>query len=147
MLPFLKRPLLVILLVAFLVACASAKSPGPTLQIANSSTPQTGDGTMVRGNVEIVKTELLPLGSVPSKFTLKISFFLPTPCDQYRIVVDQPTADNRINVEVYSLMPQGKVCTLMRLNTPTEAKLILGNLSSGHYTIWVNGAKALEVDA
>jgi hypothetical protein len=138
------------LLVALLAACAPGKIPitgANSVQIENPYTPQTGDGTFVRDTVRFVKAEVSKMDSAPSKFGLKISFFLPTPCDQYRITVGQPAADNRINVEVYSLMVKDKPCTLMALSTPTEASLTLGNLAAGHYTVWVNGEKATEFDA
>ncbi len=101
----------------------------------------------MRDSVEIVKTELVILKSNPSQYAVKLSFFTPTPCHQYRISVDQPGTDNRINIEVYSLMKKDQVCTLMRLSTPTEASIGLSNLSTGHYSVWVNGEKALEFDA
>jgi hypothetical protein len=99
----------------------------PGAQIENPYAPRPGDGTLVRNTVEMVKTELAILKSNPPQYALKISFFTPTPCDQFRISVDQPGVDNRFNVEVYSLMKKDQVCTLMRLNTPTEASLNLAN--------------------
>ena len=146
----LKRLILIASLFAFLSACAPVKSTAPVppvMDITNPYAPQPGDGALVRGTVEIVKTEILPPGSTVSQMTLKISFFVPTPCDQFRISAEQPGADWRINVEVYSLMTQGKVCTLMRLSTPTEATLAFSNVPAGHYSVWVNGAKAIDFDA
>ena len=102
---------------------------------------------MVRDIVEIVKTELVILKSNPLQSAIKISFFTPTPCHQFRISVDQPGTSNRINLKVYSLMNQDQVCTLMRLNTPTEVSLGISIISASHYSVWVNGENALEFDA
>ena len=143
--PNIKRLLLVGLMFALLTACTPAKTPTPippAIQVENPYAPQSGDGTMVRSTVRIVKTEISTLKSSPQQFSLKISFFTPTPCHQYRISVDQPGSD-----AVYSLMKMDKACNLMALNIPTEATLNLNSLSTGHYTVWVNGEKALEFDA
>jgi hypothetical protein len=138
------------LLVALLAACAPGKIPvtgSNNIQIENPYAPQSGDAALVRDTVRIVKTEISAQNNVPPKFDLKISYFLPTPCHLTRMTVGQPGADNRISVEVYSLMKKDQPCTLMALATPLEASLTLGNLATGHYTVWVNGEKALEFDA
>jgi hypothetical protein len=147
---FIKPILFAALVVALLASCAPVKTPPPVppgVQIENPYAPQPGDESLVRDTVEMVNTEIAILKSNPPQFALKISFFTPTPCHKFRITMDQPGAGNRFNVEVYSLMKKDQVCTLMRLNTPTEASLNLGKLSSGHYTVWVNGVKALEFDS
>ena len=94
-----------------------------------------------------MKTEMVTLKSNPLQVGLKLSFFTPTPCHQFRITVAQPGAGKRIDLEVYSLMKKDQACALMRLSTPTEASVNLAGLPAGHYTVWVNGEKALEFDA
>lgn len=138
----------IFLLVAFLTACATVKasSLSPAVQIENPYAPQSADGKLNRDTVEMVKTEAVSLQNNPSKVELKVFFFLPTPCDQFRINLSQPGADKRINIEVYSLMKPNQACALMRLSTPTEADLNLAGLASGHYSVWVNGEKSLEFD-
>jgi hypothetical protein len=143
--PSIKHLLLVILLTAVLNACVPSKSTA--IQINDPYAPQASDGTLVRETVEIVKTELVNQNIAQHQVALRISLFTPTPCHQFRIDVGQPGQDKRINIDVYSLRKQNQVCTLMRLNTPTEADLNLGSLPIGHYSIWVNGDKALEFDA
>jgi hypothetical protein len=146
----LKRLFFLGILFAILTACAPVKMPSSdpaAVLIGNPNPPQPGDGSLVRDTVQIVKTEVSNLNKLPQQITLKISFFLPTPCHQYRITMDQPSADKRINIQVYSLMKKDQPCTLMALNTPTEASLNLASLPSGHYTVWVNGEKAVEFDA
>jgi hypothetical protein len=137
------------MLVVLLAACAPEKLINPSqgaITIENPNSPPPGDGKLVRGEVEIVKTELLFLKSNPLQYGLNISFFTPTPCHQFQVSVDQPGSANRINVGVYSLMKKDQVCALMRLNTPTEAFLVLSKVPIGHYSVWVNGEKAAEFD-
>ncbi len=145
----LKTFTLVLFLVAFLAACAlggnltSARSaPG----VSNPYAPQPGDGSLVRGGVEIVKTEAVATGS-PAQVQLTISYFTPTPCHKFRLTVGKPDAGKRIDIEAYSLMKTGQVCTLMRLATPSVADLDLGSLPGGHYTVWINGSQVTEFDA
>jgi hypothetical protein len=152
MLKQIKPSLFIVLMATLLAACSfpggtTASTPTPGQQIENPYAPQAGDDALVRGSVEIVKTEMSTLESFPAKFSLKISFFTPTPCHQFRITESQPDASKRINVEVYSLMKNGQVCTLMRTQNPTEASLNLGSFPVGHYTVWVNGVKAVEFDS
>jgi hypothetical protein len=144
----LTRLSFIFLLVALLTACVSAKasSLSPAVQIENPYAPQPADGKLNRDTVEMVKTEAATQQNNPSKVELKVFFFLPTPCDQFRINVSQPGADKRINVEVYSLMKPNQACALMRLSTPIEADLNLAGLSTGHYSVFVNGEKSLEFD-
>lgn len=148
--PSIKRLFIFSLLVVFLAGCAPGRISSPTPigpQIENPNPPQSGDGKLVRDGVEIVKTEWVILKSNPLQYAIKISFFTPTPCHQFRVSLDQPGTGNRINIEVYSLMKKDQVCTLMRLNTPTEVSLGISKISAGHYSVWVNGLKALEFDA
>ncbi len=147
--PSIKRLFIFSLLAVLLAGCAPWKiySPSPVgPQIDNPNPPQPGDAKLVRDGVEIVKTELVILKSNPVQYAIKISFFTPTPCHQFRISVDQPGTSNHINLKVYSLMKQDQVCTLMRINTPTEVSLGMSNISAGHYSVWVNGLNTLEFD-
>lgn len=136
------------LIVMFLAACSSTGIATPPIsQLENPYAPQPSDNALVRDSVEIVKTEVQAQESYPVQFALTISFFTPTPCHQYRLVVSQPTADRKINVEVYSLMKKNQVCTLMRTLNPTQVSVNLGSLPAGHYTVWVNGVNSAEFNA
>jgi hypothetical protein len=152
MLKQINRSLFIVLITVVLAACSfpdgsKTGTSTPGQQIKNPYGPQAGDDALVRGSVEIVKTEMLTLESFPVQFSLKISFFTPTPCHQFRVTLSQPDASKRINVEVYSLMKNGQVCSLMRTQNPTEASLNLGSLPAGQYTVLVNGVKAVEFDS
>jgi hypothetical protein len=147
MITLIKRFILIGLLGALLAACSPAVTPGPIHQLNNPYAPQAGDESLIRDNVQIVKTEIATQESSPLLFSLKISFFKPTTCHQFRVVASQPGANRQINIEVYSLMKKNQVCTLMATLDPTEAIIIMGSLPAGHYTVMVNGVKSAEFDA
>ncbi len=141
---------LILFLVSFLAACAlggNLISAQSAPDVANPYAPQPGDGSLARGGVEIVKAEAAVTAGSPAQVQLKISYFTPTPCHQFRLVVSKPDAGKRIDIQAYSLMKTGQVCTLMRLATPSVANLDLGSLPAGHYTVWINGSQATEFDA
>jgi len=122
MITFIRRLFFINLFVVLVAACAHLETPSSIPvgeQIDNPYPPKPGDGILVRDTVEIVKTELVILKSNPLQYAIKISFFTPTPCHQFRISVDQPGTSNRNNLKMYSLLKKDQVCALTRLNTPT----------------------------
>ena len=121
-------------------------TPTPGASGANPYAPQPGDDSLVRGPVDLVKTELLSLQTYPTQIVVKLSFFTPTPCHQFRVTAGKPDSTGRIDIEIYSLMKKDQVCSLMRTTIPTEADLKLGSLPSGHYTVWVNRSQATEFE-
>ncbi len=142
----IKSLYLIAFLLAFLASCSLAGGFSPNTNIDNPYIPQSGDASMVRGDVEIVKTEVAPLTSSPAQFQINISYFLPTPCDKFRLVVNRPDTNKQINIEAYSLMKPGQVCNLMRLSTPSVATLNLGGLPSGSYTVILNGTQVTKIN-
>ena len=138
--------LLVILLAACSPASASTMGTAPTLG-NNPYAPQPGDNALVRDTVQLVKAETKNVGGSPAQVDLNISYFLPNPCHQFRMVVSQPGTDGKVNIDMYSLTKKDQPCTLMALATPMQVSFTLGNFPGGHYTIWINGVKATEFDA
>jgi hypothetical protein len=148
MMALTKRFLAVTLLVLVLAACSATSSAvDPRVQIDNPYAPQAGDESLVKADVRVVKTEVSSQQGSPVQFSVKISFFKPTPCDQFRVTVSPPDADGQIQIEIYSLMKQGQVCTLMATLDPTEATVSLEGFTAGHYIVVVNGVRAAEFDA
>ena len=143
----IKHSLLLSLLVSLLAACSPSITPAPMVNIANTNAPQTGDESLVVNTVQVIKMEVTSLESSPQQYSLKISFFKPTPCDQFRVVVNQPDANKQIDIKVYSLMKRDQVCNLMATLNPTEAIINLVNLPAGHYIVMVNGINSAEFDA
>ena len=58
--------------------------------------------------------------------------------------VQQPDSENKINVEVYSVVDQDQVCT--QVLKPFQENIDLGTFPGGHYTVWVNGDMVGEFD-
>jgi len=144
------RPLVCLIMIALLAACvtANASTPAPAPTLGNNPySPQPGDDGLVRDTVQLVKAETKNVGGSPAQIDLNISYFLPTPCHQFRITVNQLGIDGKVNIDMYSLMIKDHPCTLMALSTPLQASLTLGSFPPGHYTVWINGTKAAEFDA
>ena len=69
---------------------------------------------------------------------------LPTPCNQLRAKINPPDTENKIVVDVYSVVDPNQVC--VQVLEPFEASIDLGAFPTGHYTVWVNGEMAGEFD-
>jgi hypothetical protein len=62
---------------------------------------------------------------------------LPTPCNQLRVIARSPDEQNRIQVDVYSVVDPSQVCA--QVLEPLDANIGLGSFPTGHYSVWVNG--------
>lgn len=151
------------LAVAFLVACSgnlpatepAIDTPAPIVieptqrpssgPINNEYLPQPGDSNFSRGNVYIDTSDLLIMESYPVQIALVLKGNLPTPCNQLRVVANPPDEQNRIQVEVYSVIDPAMTC--IQVLDPFEANIMLGSFPSGHYTVWVNGEMVGEFDS
>ena len=111
----------------------------------NQFSPKPGDGALDRGNLYIETADLLTMESFPLQFALQLTGNLPTPCNQLRLKVSPPDADKRIDIEAYTVIDPGMMCT--QVLKPFEANLPLGSFPAGHYTLWLNGEKISEFDA
>ena len=107
--------------------------------------PTPTSSNLLRGNAYLDSAELLTLESYPLQFTLVLKGNLPTPCNQLRVDVSPPDAENKINVDVYSMTNPDRICAQML--APFEENIPLGSFSTGHYTLWVNGELIAEFDA
>ena len=155
-------PLILTVLIFTLSACTPVTSEPtmdkPTMNEPTASsatnTPQVSepiptskpaDPNLVRGNVYLDSTELLTTESSPVQFTLALKGNLPTPCNQLRVDVSQPDAENKVLVDVYSVTQTDRMCA--QVLNPFEKNFPLGGFPAGHYTLWVNGQKIAEFDA
>ena len=156
-----------ILLIAFatLVACAPAQTipPPDATSIQNATpaqdmtpsqggggldpiyAPRAGDDALQRSNAYIDSADILTMESYPLQFAVVLMGNLPTPCHKLRVAYNQPNAENKIELEVYSVADPNAVCAQM-LN-PFEQNIPLGSFPAGHYTVWVNGEQVGEFDA
>lgn len=107
--------------------------------------PQRDDGNLTRGNVYIDRSELLIMESYPVQIALMLQGSLPTPCNQLRVIARPPDKENRIQVEVYSVIDPEQICA--QVLEPFEANIGLGSFPSGHYSVWANGEMVGEFDA
>lgn len=159
----IRRVTFVFFLIVILVACssnvprnetpASTKTPfmseptrRPSTRPINSAyLPKADDGKLTRGNVFIDDSQLLVMESYPVQIALALRGSLPTPCNQLRVIANPPDEQNRIQVEVYSVIDPEQLCA--QVLEPFEANIGLGSFPAGHYSVWVNGEMAGEFDA
>ena len=112
---------------------------------ANTYAPQPGDVKFSRGNIFIQEMGLLIRESFPPQIALTISGNLPTPCHLMRAEIKAPDRENKIVVDVYTVVDRNMVCTQML--KPFEENIELGTFPTGHYSVWVNGELAGEFDS
>ena len=128
---------------------AVTSPPGDTLTtnepFTNPFAPQPGDVDLTRGNVYINEASLIIRESFPPQISLMLVGDLPTPCNQLRVKIGAPDRENKIIVEVYSVVDSSQVC--VQVLEPFEESIDLGTFPTGHYTVWVNGEMAGEFDS
>jgi len=107
--------------------------------------PQREDGNLTQGNVFIDRSELLIMESYPIQVALVLQGSLPTPCNQLRVVAKPQDEQNRIQVDIYSVIDPAKGC--VQVLEPFEVNVGLGSFPSGHYSVWVNEEMVGEFDA
>lgn len=111
----------------------------------NPFSAQPGDSKLTRGNVFLQESSLVIRESYPPQISLNLSGDLPTPCHQLRAEVSAPDTDNKINVDVYSVVDPNLAC--IQVLEPFEESIDLGTFPSGHYSVWVNGESVGEFDS
>ena len=108
--------------------------------------PQPGDANLKRGQVfmDLSARKLETTAAQPNEVSANLNGSLPSPCHQVRIILTPANAQNKINLEVYSLVdPKMNCITIIR---PFEVSYPLGSFSSGHYSVFVNGQLPGEFD-
>ena len=145
-------------LIVLVVACTPRATPGPDTavtnppgdimsteeQVLNPFSPRPEDKNLTRGNVYLKEASLVIRESFPPQVSLTVQGDLPTPCHQLRADTGTPDAENRIEVDLYTVSDPNKVCA--QVLEPFEASIDLGTFPTGHYTVWVNGKMAGEFD-
>lgn len=71
---------------------------------------------------------------------LNILGYMPSVCNELRVDIPAPDANFRIFVEVYSLINDDIACD--DVFQQFEVSILLGNYSTGRYTIWINDVLA-----
>ena len=150
----MKHILIPLLVLTMLAACAPTPTETPVTLVDNDApsnglppiyAPRPGDDQLLRGEIYLDSVDLLTMESYPLQFALILKGNLPTPCHEIRVVVSESDAENKINLEVYSLADPDAICVQML--QPFEQNIPLGSFPSGHYTVWINGEQVAEFDA
>lgn len=100
---------------------------------------------MNRSPLFLEKIEALIAMSYPPQVFLQLTGALPTPCHQLRVKVAKPDAQNRIQVEVYSVVDGSLIC--IQVLESFDVNVPLGSFPPGKYTIWVNGQSVGEFES
>lgn len=111
----------------------------------NPFSPKPGDEKLTRSNIFIYEASLMIRESYPPQVSLSISGDLPTPCHQLRAEIAPPDAENKILVNVYSVVNPDLACT--QVVKSFQEQIDLGTFPSGHYAVWVNSELAGEFDS
>lgn len=98
--------------------------------------PQVGDEKLERRTAAVESVEILTLESFPRQITVRIKGTTPTPCHHPRAEVGKPDVDNRIAIEVYSVVDPSAICA--QVLAPFEININLGSYPDGKYTLLVN---------
>jgi hypothetical protein len=117
----------------------------PNEPIQSEYSPKPEDAALIRSEAYIDSHELLILESFPLQFTLNMKGNLPTPCNTLRVFVNPPDTENKIYVDVYSVINPDKVC--VQVLSPFEVNVSLGSFATGKYILFVNGVQVAEFDS
>jgi hypothetical protein len=122
-------------------------APGLGMVMTTGYEPQAGDTNLTRDPVflELDSSQLIIMESLPIQVMATLSGSLPDPCHRLRVAVTAADTDNRINLEVYSLVSSTEICTTVL--EPFAASIPLGIYSGGHFSVYVNGELLGEFDA
>ena len=118
--------------------------PAGTPEVTPLIPPTAGGQGMMRGHAfpDVMEIDVEP--GTPAKVSLRLKGDLPTPCHILQVDMAAPDGENRIQIEVYSLVDANKMCA--QVLVPFEQELVLGSFSAGKYSVWVNGEKVGEFD-
>jgi len=107
--------------------------------------PKPEDAMLERSTIHLDYVGLLILESYPVQINLELQGYLPTPCHNMRVSILPPDQENRINIEVYSVVDPAMMC--IQVIKEFETFVPLGSFSTGHYTVYINGELAGEFDS
>ena len=121
----------------------SPSYPEPVEDNPPSWAPQPGDEKLSRSEVFIKDEQILVLESYPPQFMLTLKGELPTPCHKLRVTISVVELEQRIDVDVFSLVKPEEIC--IQVLEPFDAQIPLKNLSAGQYVVYVNGKKLASI--
>lgn len=104
--------------------------------------PLPDEDEMIRGGISAGSAEIIMMESFPVQVYLQVSGMLPTPCNMPRAEVSGPDDDNKIYVEMWTLVEPDAVC--IQVLQPYEVSIPLGSYKSGSYTVYLNDKEVGE---
>lgn len=108
--------------------------------------PGPNDAALAQSKFFVDSAQLLPDLDQPGATALMMEGSLPTPCNQLRVQLSGPDTENRIRVNVYSVIEKDKICT--QVLEPFEGKTaVIDGLPAGTYPVLVNSQPIGEIQA
>jgi hypothetical protein len=114
----------------------------PTPSVTHDRQP--GDEHLIKGPVYLDSAELLVLESFPLQYRLALKGNLPDPCHELRVEIPAPDAENRIDIQVFSLADPGRIC--IQVLEPFEESVSLDGFPPGTYQVEVNGEMVGQIE-
>jgi hypothetical protein len=108
--------------------------------------PQPDDAKLTRdvATIDMTASKLSISGTQPNEVSANLKGILSDPCHQLRIVLTKDEAQNKINLEVYSVYDAKANCTTVI--QPFQVIFPLGSFTSGHFRVYVNDELLGEFD-
>lgn len=141
---------LIIVLTIFFSACTAENNnnfdPGVSID-SNQPLPTKPDDSngsesdegKIRANARVESAELIIMESYPVQVSVAIAGALPTPCHALRYEISEADSENRIYVEVFSMVDPGEMCVEMEQPFSENVSLPVAGLPDGIYSVYVNG--------
>lgn len=105
--------------------------------------PAPGDDALERGAFFADAVIVMPSPTSAGQFDLYVEGSLPTPCNLPRAVIQPPDAQNRILVELYSLVNPEEIC--IQVIAPYNGQVgSLVDLAPGTYTVVMENTPVAE---
>lgn len=111
---------------------------------SESYPPSPGDEELIEDKFYVDKVELRKSTTQADTTDVFVFGNLPTPCNVIRVKVNPPDNNQKIVINLYSVIKEDVICSQQL--SPFEGVIAsLGGLSSGKYSIFVNDQAAGEI--
>jgi hypothetical protein len=144
----MKRLVICLAVLLGLTGCAAETQATPTpLPIEtvawvppsdNPYAPQANDTQLLQAGLQISTLSLLAPVDDPQIYLL-LTGALPSPCNSLRVRIQPPDAQQRVMVDVYSVVNPDLACTAVLKQF--EAQVPLGVYPPGLFSVWINGQR------
>jgi hypothetical protein len=144
------RKILIVSLIVVLTACGPVDSPNePTNSLTPGAladyTPRPGDAALQLDAATVLSTDIRIMESYPLQFSVLLTGTLPTACHALRVLIHDPDAQDRIRLDVYSVVDPEALCA--PIVREFEQSVFLGSYPAGRYTVWIGEEPVGEFDA